>query len=109
MHELSVTKSIVSACAERAGTRKVQAVHLRIGRFSGVEPHAVRFCFELCVAGTTLEGAELVIEEVAGKGRCKGCGEQLALELPIALCPCERRESVELVAGEELLIEAMEI
>ena len=47
MHELSITQSIVDACAERAGSARVLRVTVEIGRLSGVLPDAVRFCYEV--------------------------------------------------------------
>ncbi len=109
MHELSLTRSIVSACVEHAKERRVRAVHLRVGLLSGVEPHALSFCFELCARGTVVEGAELVIEPVMGRGHCQGCDQRVDLDSPIGICPCERRERVTLVAGDELVLDAMEV
>ena len=56
MHELSITQSIVATVAERLGDAPVRRC-LSIGRLSGVVPDAIRFCFDLVAAGTSLDGA----------------------------------------------------
>ena len=57
-----------SGCADAP----VRRVRLEIGRLSGVVPDAVRFCFDLVAAGTTLEGAVLEIDEPGGRVRAGG-------------------------------------
>lgn len=109
MHELSITRNIVATCVEHAKGRPVKAVQLKIGRLSGIEVQALRFCFDLCTEGTVLSGAELKIEEIEGRGECQACGERVALERLVAVCPCEKRARLSLVAGDELLIHAMEV
>ncbi len=108
MHELSLTRNIVAICAERAGERSVRTVRLQVGKLAGVEVAALRFCFDLVAEGTVLEGASLEIDEVEGRGQCTECHETVALEHLVAVCGCEKRAPVELVAGEELLIKEME-
>ena len=55
MHELSITQSVVDLVAERTVGRTVVAVHVRVGRLSGVVADAMRFCFEVASAGTPVE------------------------------------------------------
>jgi hydrogenase nickel incorporation protein HypA/HybF len=67
MHELAITESVVEAVTERIASGRITRVVLEIGRLSGVVPDSVRFCFEVCAAGTRLEGAELDIVELGGR------------------------------------------
>ncbi|WP_437875287.1 hydrogenase maturation nickel metallochaperone HypA [Sorangium sp. So ce513] len=109
MHELSLTRNVVGLAAERARGRRVTQVRLRIGRLAGVEVEAVRFCFDVCARGTEVAGARLVVDEVPGRGECASCGEGVALEHLVAVCPCERRAPLRIVAGEELLLVDIEL
>ena len=66
MHELSIALSIVEV-AEEAGRNqggRVAAVHMKLGRLSGVVKEALLSAFELAREGTELAQSELVIEEV---------------------------------------------
>ncbi len=109
MHELSITRNVVAIACEHAGTRRVHSVHLRVGALSGIDPEAVRFCYDLCTEGTVAAGSRLEIEQVPGRARCDECQKELPLEAPIALCPCERRATLTRLGGDELLVTAMEV
>jgi len=108
MHELAITESIVAAVVERMPDTPVRRVHLSIGRLSGVVPDAVRFCFDLVTAGTTLDGAELEIDEPHGRVACRGCGTEFDSDEVLALCPCGSAD-VELLRGRELRIRSVEV
>ncbi|MCA9489531.1 MAG: hydrogenase maturation nickel metallochaperone HypA, partial [Myxococcales bacterium] len=109
MHELSITRNIVSIVADKAAGRPVKRVHLTIGKLSGIEIGAIEFCFPMIAEGTSVQGAELVIHQVDGRARCEGCGKDLPLEHLVGVCPCERRELLSITAGEELLVQSMEL
>jgi hydrogenase nickel incorporation protein HypA/HybF len=108
MHELSITNSIVEAVTDRTGDAKVAAVQLRVGKLSGVLPDAMRFCFDMVTAGTTLQGARLDICEPEGKGHCRRCGNDFALPDPVLLCPCGSAD-VQVLSGRELSIASVEV
>lgn len=108
MHELAITQGVVDAIAERLGGARVRVVYLTIGKVSGVDPEAVRFCFDLVAKGTIVEGARLQIDQPAGEARCRDCGAEFRVETPILLCPCGSAD-VDLRSGQELLIGAVEV
>lgn len=66
MHELSLTRNVVSIVAEHAKGRKVRRVRLAIGPLACVERRALTFCFELAAEGTVLAGASLEFLEAEG-------------------------------------------
>ena len=109
MHELSLTRHVVSMVAERAGARRVTAVRLRIGRLSGVSAEAVRFAFDVCAQGTCVEGARLLIASPEGRGECPVCGRSFAMESVIETCSSCTMTPLRIVAGEELMIESIEM
>lgn len=109
MHELSICRSVVGIVREKANGRKVTGVRLTVGQLSGIELDALRFCFPLVTEGTELHGANLEIDEVPGRARCTGCDKELAIDVPIGLCPCERREPLIMLSGDELSVKEMEV
>jgi hydrogenase nickel incorporation protein HypA/HybF len=109
VHELSITRNVVAIVAERALGQKVTRVRLEIGRLSAVVPDAVRFCFDICAQGTPLEGAELEIVEIAGRGLCSACGEESVLAVPAGRCSACGAACLSVIAGEELKIREMEV
>ena len=66
MHELGITQDLVDLVAERTAGRRVVAVNVRVGDAAGIVPEAMAFAFDVTTYQTPLEGARLVIEEVAG-------------------------------------------
>ncbi len=108
MHELAVTQNIVAIVSEKAGKQKVTRVKLEIGMLSAIVPDAIRFCFDVCAQDTLLEGATLEIEEIAGRGKCQHCSEEMQLSLLAGICPCGSRDIV-CLAGQELNIIEMEV
>jgi hydrogenase nickel incorporation protein HypA/HybF len=108
MHELSITQSIVEACSERAAGAKVGRVTLEIGRLTCVMPDALRFCYDVCSEGTTLEGSELEIIEIPGRARCRACGDEVAMNDLLTPCVCGSHD-LRCIAGEDLRIKEMEL
>ena len=109
MHELAIADSVVRiACAHAAG-RRVSKVELKVGHLRQVVPSALEFAFGLVAEGTELEGAELVMEAVPAGGRCRSCGADGPLpEFPLRCRSCGGFD-VEVLRGEELLVDALEI
>jgi hydrogenase nickel incorporation protein HypA/HybF len=108
VHELAVMQGVVDQVTGRLGETRVTAVHLTIGKLSGVVPAAIRFCFELATAGTTMDGAELEIDEPGGRASCRTCGLEFGLDYPILLCPCGSAD-VRVIGGEEMLIKLVRV
>jgi hydrogenase nickel incorporation protein HypA/HybF len=108
MHELSITRNTVAIVSEHAHGRRVLRVRLQIGQLSAIQPEAIRFCFDVCTADTLLAGATLEIDEVPGRARCTHCGETIALTVPTGRCPACGTGSLQIIAGEEILIREIE-
>jgi hydrogenase nickel incorporation protein HypA/HybF len=113
MHELSIALSIVEGVTEEAVSRdipRVSAVHLRVGRFSGVVEDALLFAWDEACRGTILESSRLVIEDVPLVGHCRSCGEDRILpDVYTFFCPECQGPISEIVSGKELEVTAMEV
>lgn len=108
MHELGITRNIVSICSEQAYGRKVTKIRLEVGLLSGMVPDAIRFCFDVCSQGTPLEDAKLEVIEIPGEGECASCGKRVPLQQVFGHCECGSSDLV-CVAGKELNIKDMEV
>jgi hydrogenase nickel incorporation protein HypA/HybF len=109
MHELSIAEAVVEIASRHAGGRTVSKVELKVGHLRQVVPSALEFAFELLTTGTPLEGAELVIEDVPARGRCKQCGAETQMRaFPLQCGHCGGLD-LEIETGEELLVDALEI
>jgi len=108
VHELAIIEAVVDAVTERVGTARVTRVRLEIGKLSGVVPDALRFCFDLATAETSLAGAALEIMEIPGRARCLQCHAEVQLDDQIALCVCGSA-NLDFVSGQELEIKEVEV
>jgi hydrogenase nickel incorporation protein HypA/HybF len=109
MHELSIADAVVAIASRHAGDRRVTRVELKVGHLRQVVPDALRFAFELVAVGTPVEGAELVMDVIPAAGVCRECGTESELPGFPLLCAACGSAAVELVCGEELLVDALEL
>jgi hydrogenase nickel incorporation protein HypA/HybF len=109
MHELSIADAIVRIACANAGGRRIVRVEVKVGHLRQVVPDALAFAFELVAQGTAADGAELVLVEVPPASRCRPCGARTqAAGFPLACGTCGSLD-VELLQGEELLVDALEL
>lgn len=109
MHELSLAEAVVRIALDHAGGRRVAGVGLRVGHLRQVAPSALKFAFELVAQGTAAEGAELEIEGVAAAGACRACGAEGRLPAFPLRCPGCGSLDVEVLRGEELLVDWLDL
>jgi hydrogenase nickel incorporation protein HypA/HybF len=114
MHELSIAVSIVDGVLEelerQKGGGEVEAVHLRVGRLSGVDKDALMFSYGVACEGTRLERSRLVVEDVEVAIFCSACGsERPTRSFPQLTCAACGATGDRVVRGEELEITAMEL
>jgi hydrogenase nickel incorporation protein HypA/HybF len=112
MHELSIAMSIIELCEEEAERRgaSVTAVHLKLGKLSGVVRSALESAYGLACEGTGLEGSRLIIEEIPVLVYCPKC--LISRPLPSIqwfVCPECQTPVSEVLEGRELLVTALEI
>jgi hydrogenase nickel incorporation protein HypA/HybF len=113
MHEMGIALQIVEIVRDsipaHMGAVRVERVNLKIGKLAAVVPESLRFCFDIVIKETPLEGAELHIQEMPVLARCKRCGEQWTIHEPVFTChTCDSGE-LEILSGRELDIESIEI
>ena len=109
MHELAIAESVVQIASRHAAGRRVTKVYLKVGHLRQVVPSALAFSFELVAQGTSVEGAELALEEVPVTGRCRGCGaENRLVGFPLQCAACGGFD-LEILQGEELYVESLEL
>jgi hydrogenase nickel incorporation protein HypA/HybF len=113
MHELSIALTIVEMAeeeSERQGGVKVNSVHLRLGRLSGVVKAALESAFGLACEGTILEGSLLIVEEVPIIGYCPNCvAERSITSMQCFACPECTSPISHVIQGRELEVVALEI
>jgi hydrogenase nickel incorporation protein HypA/HybF len=108
MHELSIAGALVATVERHADGRPVVVVNLRVGTLRQVVPDSLEFYFGFVTKGTVCDGARLDVEVVPARLRCDDCGDEWQLDEPLFRCACGSTE-VEIVAGNELEVESIEI
>jgi hydrogenase nickel incorporation protein HypA/HybF len=113
MHEMGIALQIIEIATESipadAGGVRVERINLNIGKLAAVVPDSLKFCFNVAVKETPLEGAKLVIHELPVTARCKDCDLQWTLTSPAFTCDNCSSGSLEILSGRELDIESIEI
>jgi hydrogenase nickel incorporation protein HypA/HybF len=112
MHELSIALSILDIAEEEADRQggRVVAVHLKLGRLSGVVRSALTSAYDLAREGTPLAGADLVVEEIAVTAYCPACDETRApADFWSLVCPTCGAPTPKVLTGRELEVVALEI
>jgi hydrogenase nickel incorporation protein HypA/HybF len=113
MHELSIALSIVDGALEelqRQGAAEAAAVHLRVGRLSGVDKDALLFSYGVACQDTALASSHLVIEDVDVVILCPECSaERPTRSFPVLTCAECGAMAERVVHGQELEITAMEV
>jgi len=109
MHELSVATAVLNTALRNAAERRVTAVAVRAGRLRQVVPDSLRFYFEIVARDTACEDARLDLTEVPVRLRCGQCGEEWEPGWPLFRCSRCASADVEVLSGEELEVEYIEV
>jgi len=112
MHEMSLAVGalrIVEAAAARENARRIRRVTLEIGTLAAVEPRALAFCLEAASRGTLAEGARFELIEVAGAGRCAGCGCDAPMSTGYECCPRCGEGPLRIVRGDAMRVRDIEV
>ena len=113
MHEMGLVQNIfdiVLKTAEQNSISKVLRINIRAGQMRAIVPQQLQFCFEiLSKESPIVEGAELVVEILPVKGKCKSCTHEFAVEEFQFVCPECKHEDIEVLQGMELLVSNIEV
>jgi hydrogenase nickel incorporation protein HypA/HybF len=113
MHELSIAISMIDQITEEAANRgglDVEAVHLKLGAFSGGDKEALLFAYELACEGSLLEGSRLVIETIPLVIYCATCQkDRTPPSLYQLSCPECGSPGQKIVSGREIEVASLEI
>lgn len=109
MHELALAEAILSIVEPHARGRRILRVEVEAGALRQVVPDALSFSFELVALGTAAEGAELVVDEVPARVRCRKCRSEAEVRaFPFACARCGGMD-VEVTDGEQFQVVALEV
>lgn len=112
MHELSLMEAVRELALEQArthGAERIDSITLRIGSLAGVEPEALRFAFEVVMAGSLAAAAALYVKEVPAEAFCEPCHAPFPVVDGLCECPRCGVISRRLLQGRELELASLEL
>lgn len=112
MHELSLCENIRSIIEDQARAQhfaRVDRIALEVGAFSGVEVEALRFGFDVAMAGSIASEAKLEIVEAPGEAWCMPCAKTIPIAQRFDPCPTCGSHQLQVTGGEELKIRELEV
>jgi len=112
MHEMSLAEGVLQVIEDAARKdhfSKVTSVWLEIGQLSGVEPEAMRFCFDAVTRDSIAAGACLEIIATPGQGWCMACAKTVTMTEAFGECPDCGGFQMQVTGGTELRIKELEV
>jgi hydrogenase nickel incorporation protein HypA/HybF len=112
MHEMALCMGMLGLIDDQRskdGFDRVRRVILEIGAIGHVDPHALRFAFDVCTPDTVAEGATLEIVEVPARGWCVDCSTSIEIAERGAGCPRCGSYTVIMQQGDEMRLKELEV
>ncbi|MBI2739004.1 MAG: hydrogenase maturation nickel metallochaperone HypA [Rhodospirillales bacterium] len=112
MHELSICQALldeVSRVARQHGAERVLSVTVRVGPLSGVDSGLLTRAFKVARQGTVASGARLCIDRAAVMLECRQCGRCTTGRTGRFRCGFCGARDVDVTAGEELVLQTLEL
>jgi len=112
MHELAVTQSILKIAlqhAEKANARRVTDLNIVMGELSKMVDDSIQFYWEIIAKDTIAEKATLHFRRVPAEFQCLSCSTKYNPGDEEFVCPKCGSTRVKIVAGEEFLLESIDV
>jgi hydrogenase nickel incorporation protein HypA/HybF len=112
MHEVSITQSLLEIALEQAKThqaKRIKAIRIKAGEFSGVNQATLKFAFKNLSKGTIAENASLQIISPSLLGQCQKCKDIFKIKKDrFKFAKCNSSE-IDIISGQDLYIQDMDI
>jgi hydrogenase nickel incorporation protein HypA/HybF len=109
MHEIGLCEGVLGVTLDAAAGEQVTRVRLRVGRLQGVVPEVFDQAWTMVTEGTAAGDSRVELVDVPVQVRCRTCGQDTdSPEAPFACAQCGSPD-VQIVGGEELLVEEIEL
>lgn len=109
VHEFSIAEALATQILRHAPAgRRVREVEIRVGALRGLEPEAMKMCWEAVTHESALTGSVLVMDLLPWSLACPACGRVWESPVPFAECSCGET-SPRPTAGDELDLVSMTV
>lgn len=112
MHELSICQALIDQVEDIARENEavaVKTIWVQVGPLSGAEIPLLEHAYPVAAAGSVAEDAELVIESMPVRIRCRSCGVESEASPNRLICAQCGDYHTELVSGDEMLLARLEL
>lgn len=112
MHEYSIVQALIDQCETLAVTNKatlITKVVVKIGQYSGVEPHLLETAFETFKDHTVCENAEFIMNIQPLVIVCSDCQSTSVLDQPHYVCPICESLDIRVIEGEDMILMSLEM
>ena len=112
VHELAITQQILEftlRTARERGAKRVTAIRLRLGPFSGVVPECIQIYLDVLARDTEAEGAKIETTWEPLRVKCLDCGLESEIDRRHIACPQCGSVRLHRLSGREFLIESLEV
>ena len=112
MHELAITQSILKMAlqhAEKANATRVTDLNVAMGELSSMVDDSIQFYWEIIAKDTIAEQAILHFRRVPAELQCLSCAEKYHPADGELACPKSGSIRVKVIAGEEFLLESIDV
>jgi hydrogenase nickel incorporation protein HypA/HybF len=109
MREFRITQHLLDEAINKAKSRRILNVHLRIGSFSEEREESIRFYWRDLAKGTPGDGAILHFQHVKAEMKCFGCGGAFVLDDGTSICAYCQSDSLNWSSGEDVKLERVEV
>jgi hydrogenase nickel incorporation protein HypA/HybF len=112
MHELSVSESILEIVlrhGQEHNAKKITDIYLVIGDLSSIIDESIEFYWNYISENTIASDAHLHFKRIQAKLKCVECSTEYQLTDSNLPCPNCNSSNVQVIAGEEFYLDAIEI
>jgi hydrogenase nickel incorporation protein HypA/HybF len=112
MHELGVTRNLLDLAlqhATAAGAVRVTALHLTVGRLSGIIDDSIALYWQLLTRDTLCAGSTLHFTHPDATWECTACGHTWRMNQQLTPCPACDSIAVCLTGGDQFQLTSIEI
>lgn len=112
MHEMSITQNIIDEVEEHlknVSYTKIIDIKIKVGELTALDSSSLLFCYEALTKGTKFENVPLIIEEIALKGHCNNCKQEININNFLFICSNCGSSDITILSGDELILSEINI
>jgi hydrogenase nickel incorporation protein HypA/HybF len=109
MRKFSLTQNLLNLALQNSDSKQILRVNLLIGPFSNEREESIQFYWKDLAKGSPGEGAELHFEHIPVEIKCLNCTGTFYLDEETFMCKFCYSERLQLLSGEDVRLESVEV